>query len=228
MLLCPTQRLMRTRRMTTTQYELTLQSLIDGELTLAERNEFLAGIAVDDAASWRGLALAFIEEQTLRTELGEVAADRAARQTGNANTQPVAHAARIPIRQPLGGQTGNRRVVTLAMTVLLTAVGSFFWGHASGREAGVASAQLMEHDNWPGEDASVPTVTLTSLPANPAVVDPWLTEPWAAELRAQWLQAGYVVNPRPVPVSVKLPGGGTADVIISDPEVQYVGNSAFQ
>ncbi len=233
--------------MTNTQYELTLQSLIDGELSLAERNAFLKSIAIDDAERWRSIAMTFIEERVWQADLCPAAAGETIAEpvpAAGVRSKPVAAnsitpAVRTSPRQQVagrhtGGSLWNRQLATLAMSVLLTAAVCFFWGHASGREAGFTAAQSLELQNGMGDSLggqandNGPAATLAIFSKNPAVIDPWLTEPWAADLRTRWLQAGYVVNPRPVPVSVKLPGGGTADVILSDPEVQYVGNSAFQ
>ncbi len=201
--------------------ELTLQSLIDGELSLAERNQCLAGVESDDAATWRKIALAFVEHQAFRTGLREGTTSQAnAPRQSNASTSQQSKRAITPRRRQL-------QLAAAALSVVALVIAGFAWGHANGHEAGVQAARDLDTPSVARTDAPAITRPI-ALPANPAAEDPLLTDPWAAEIRAQWLQAGYVVDPRPVPVSVKLPGGGTADVILSDPDIQYVGNAVFQ
>lgn len=211
--------------------ELTLQALVDGELTVAERNACLGEISGDDVESWRTVALAFVEDQAMRHGMREHAGAKPAPQTNvPARTAAITQVAtsgavveRVQERSRM--KRGSWQVVAAALGVLAIALGGFAWGHANGREAGLLAGKKSRIES---PIAQANNDTADALPSLPAVVDPWLTQPWAAQMRAQLLQAGYLVDPRPVPVKVTLPGGRTTQVILSDPDIQYVGNAAFQ
>ena len=51
--------------------EIRLQRLVDGALSADEQREFLAGLD-STPELWREVALAFVEEQVFRTELGAI------------------------------------------------------------------------------------------------------------------------------------------------------------
>lgn len=218
--------------------ELTLQSLVDGEFSVAERNDLLDQIHAQDASSWRMVALAFVEEQALRA---------GARSAATEDSAAIASMPRSAVHAEAGKNSARRKLsrvargMALAASVLVLAGVGYFWGHADGKQAQADQARpgtnlAMDDAGTRGSDATLgsgaaannPATTMVSFPANPAAIDPWLTEPWADELRTQWLQSGFLVDPRPVPISITLPGGGTAEVILSDPQVKFVGNAAFQ
>ena len=100
--------------MTDQMDEIRLQRLVDGALDGDERREFLAGL--DRAPElWREVALAFVEEQVLRTELG------ATRQL-----QDVADAMVVTPRA--SAALSPAIVLTLAVSLLVVFGVGFRWG----------------------------------------------------------------------------------------------------
>ncbi len=84
-----------------------LQALVDGECTSSERRTLLAACE-QDPATWRDLALAFLEEQEFAKGISAISPMRQFSDPTNGNASPAA-----PILlqgEPLGGtSSGNRR-----------------------------------------------------------------------------------------------------------------------
>ncbi len=211
-----------------------IDRLVDGELAEVERRELLVRLD-NDPEGWRRCALAFLEDQALRTALAAIAP------VEQAPSRAGAVAATSPIRT---GRAWLRGASIAASLMASTFAMGFAAGGSMKARPGVVLVspapstpsdsptprpdQIREVGSLQVVDGSAGEAPPDRFPirSGPGLDERWLRSqpPSVPEyLRARWERQGYQVAERRRLMSVELEGGRHVSIPVDEVEVDYVG-----
>ena len=210
---------------------LSIDRLVDGECTEVDRRALLL-LLESEPDGWRRCALAFLEDQALRSALSDSMTSRSA--------APLATIPAVPKSHPM-----TRRLALVASLFLVAFTVGFNLGGSSRHRGDVPAAEsrpiasvkdnavsndVIRAVGWATVEGDGNAVRRVPILAGPGLDEDWLrTQPSAVPeyVRAQWERSGYQVAERRQLISINLEDGRRLAIPMEGVEMQYVGQSTY-
>lgn len=201
-----------------------IQRLVDGELEHSARSKWLSELH-EESASWRALALAFIEKQITDEALRDFQIADAPKDNNHDHASRFAEATSAkPSNTSLANLRHNAMWILGLATCLL--VGVFIGSEmttAPTDPVAVQTTDAPKQSEQPNKDRNDPTGTTELADALSRS-----GAPVPDDFRRALLRAGYSLRDKRTITNVSLPSGGQIELPVRDVDVTYVGLNSFQ
>ena len=199
-----------------TEFEITLQLLVDGELSSAERNRFIRSLE-QNPARYRRVALAYVEQQVTDEVCRDLVAHNPVENRNVCSDNSLR--SNVTAHSKSGRPEIHKTIwfVALAASLLL----GVFIGHANN----ISRRQSISKKDVPQQRIEAREAGSRNRLADAIAKSPM---PIPFEFRNRLLKAGYLISENETFTEVELPVGGTVSIPTRQVEIQYLGLSVYQ